>query len=747
MPPRFSIAALFFPFMFIVLSALYSPCTIAQLQRVEVKSFNGIPTLFVNGEPNAGMTYMTYRPKERYFRDFGDAGVDFVSFSITANDTPRGRRPVWVARNRFDFTEMDSIMNFVVRANPEALIFPRVYLFAPQWWMEENPDELMVYHDGETRKPIRGGTITTLPSWASEKWREDTAYCLRKMIEHIKSQPYGDRVVGYHLASGGTDEWYYYPNYRWFFGERMEDFLDYGKAQTSAFRRWLREKYTSAEALQMAWHNDSVTFETAEIASKRDKTTTDFFVFFNPAKSQHVIDSFDFEAEIVAETIAYLCGAVKEATDGKAFTGAFYGYVTGAVDKVYNATHKLLQSPYIDFLTSPSAYSFREPGSGYSTYRTLTRSVSLHGKLWWDENDYYTYLTPEWKWVEGWTGPRDFKTTEAQQLRQLTNQIVHGSAGWWFDMEGGWFDAPEAIELIRKLNAIGEKSVFADRRSAAEIAVVVDEKSINYIQMEGDLYRPLIMEQRMPVGRIGAPADWLLMDDLETAPQYTMYVFLNAFHLTDAHMRALEKIKRNGARAIVWVFAPGFAGKTLDVQNSYEATGIKLKCIRDKSPLHVEITSSGGELLPGVPAGERYGTDNKIGPVIVGDDPDADVLGTLFGFGEPGLIRKTVDGIDTYFSTAPKLSASVLRAIAERAGAHIYNFSDDVTYVNRSFIGIHTPRSGERILRFPEPTTLYDVYHEKMIAADVVNVTIDLPARETMLYFMGNKEEWDALGR
>ena len=173
----------------------------------------------------------------------------------------------------------------------------------------------------------------------------------------------------------------------------------------------------------------------------------DWGVFFDPAKSQQVIDTFDLESDVIADTIDYFCRVVKEATGGKAMTGAFYGYVTGAPDKGYYSTHKLLHSPYIDFLCAPSDYDFREPGAGVSAYRTVARSVQLHKKLWWDENDYYTYFTPATSYVEGWTGPRDYHTTEVTQLRQLSHQIANASPAWWYDW--GSFGSPEAIAAYR----------------------------------------------------------------------------------------------------------------------------------------------------------------------------------------------------------------------------------------------------------------------------------------------------------
>jgi hypothetical protein len=76
-----------------------------------------------------------------------------------------------------------------------------------------------------------------------------------------------------------------------------------------AFRDYLRRKYRTDEALRAAWHNDSVTIDTTQIAPKAAKLRPDWGVFFDPAKSQQVIDSFDCESEVVADTIAYLCKA------------------------------------------------------------------------------------------------------------------------------------------------------------------------------------------------------------------------------------------------------------------------------------------------------------------------------------------------------------------------------------------------------------------------------------------------------
>jgi hypothetical protein len=722
--------------------------------KLTIETYQGVPTLFVDGKPNVGRAYYAGSAREKALKSFGEAGVDFVSFMYSGSRGPRGSAGhVWVSRDVFDFSDFDQTVNTILKANPAAMIFPRVDLNAPKWWLDENPDECMVYWDGTRVKPLRGGRESPVPAWASKKWREDTALYLRKLIEHVAAQPYAASIVGYHLSSGGTQEWYYPTNWRWFFFGVNEDLLDYSKPQTEAFRQYLRVKYGTVEALRAAWHNTTVTFDTAAIAPKSAKMRPDWGVFFDPARSQQVVDSFDLESEMVADTIAYFCKVVKDATDGKAMTGAFYGYVIGAPDKGYYATRKLLQSPYIDFLCAPSDYDYREPGSGLSMYRTLARSVQLHQKLWWDENDYYTYLTPARSYVEGWTGPQDYQTTEVTQLRQLSNEIANASPSWWYDWSS--FDSPEIMKLVGKLNAIAERSIHTDRRSVAEIAAVVDEKSLHYLELGWSLYRPLIQEQRAPMGRIGAPVDWILMDDLEEAPAYKMYVFLDAFHVTEAQKKSIQRLYSRGAKALVWVYAPGIAGAALDGKDSYDVTGMKLKLLFDKSGLHVEIGAPGAKALPGVMEGWRYGTDgfmsnstsNRIGPIMVGDDPSATTLGMLYGFNEAGLISKVVNGAQAYFSSAPLLPDWLLRSMARKAGVHIYDSQDDALYVNKSFLGIHTPKAGKRVIRFPAPVSVFDVYADKTIASKVTEVTLDLPARYSGLYFLGTQQQWNSLGK
>lgn len=708
---------------------------------------SGVPTILIDGRPHSGWMYTTNVVDERLCRDVGRAGVDLYSFHVSPNYNPKTRRITWTAPDEFDFSEMDELFATVLRANPGALFVPRVFLFSPPWWNEQHPDELMRYADGETFKPTRRFPEgTELPSWSSRRWREDTAFCLRRMIAHAREAGYGSRIVGYHLASGGSDEWYYYSNYRWFFGEPLRDFLDYGPAQLTAFRLWLRERYSEdTHALRSAWGVPDADFETAALATPDEKTATERFAFRDPAASGRALDTFRFEADVIADTIDFFAGVVKEATGGDALAGAFYGYLLGAVDMGYCATRRLLQSEHVDFLCAPSGYGKRELATGVSYHRAPVASIQLHGKLWWEENDYYTHLTSPRRWVEGFTGALDARTTRASQLRQLAHQICTGSSAWWYDMDGGWYDETDTLAMVAEHAEIASRAAHCDRSSIAEVAVVVDEESMFTGDFAGELYRSVVHDQIEPIARVGAPVDWLLLDDLPEARDYRLYVFLNAFYLTRERRERLhhELTRRNGSR--LWVYAPGYLSERADPAGAASTCGVRLAATETKMPLRVEIDSA-TDPLPGVPPGHRYGTDRRLGPVFTVDDAESEPIGTLLGTGMPGLVRKLTGEGTTYYSAAPTLSAAVLRGIATEAGVHVYTAGDETLWANASFVALHAMRSGTHRVTLPDPVVFDPIAARELRPVGGI-ASLELEPGETALLYRGSEEDWSRLQR
>ncbi len=692
----------------------------------EVKLHGGVPTLFINGQAHSGMSYMTYRPDRKYFGQFARIGVHLYSFSATPSEAAYGlAKTCWVAPDRFDYSGFEERVKMLLDADPEAYFFPRLYLSSPRWWDEKHPDDLVTFDPGDGRPQpfFHSPADKRVPSWASEAWRRDTATALRRFIEHVQQSPYADRVVGYHLASGTTEEWMMW-------GGNEGKWVDFSPANVARFRQWLRAKYRTAGALQSAWADPAVTFENATIPSKRERETTRLATLRDPQRERRVIDFYDYNADLVADTIACLAKVVKESTRRKGLVGVFYGYVLQLCgeQRQQNAGHTALEKvwscPDVDFLTSPTSYAFRTPGTGYSHFMSLTDSVKLHGKLWFDENDIRTWLL-EGKPVRSWGQTESYEQTRGQLQREFANVLCQGVGQWWFDMGGGWYDDPRILADIGTMNRIAEASLAWDRSAADEVAVVVDDRSLHLMQVANRLSHPLLLEQLPELGRLGAPVGFYALGDLDRLAPRKMYVFLNAFAPNDAERRAIERLKAQG-RVLVWVYAPGvYREGRLDPAAMEELTGLHIAM--DPRPARLEVKTGSG----------TYGASFDVAPVFFADDPRATVLGRLAN-GRAGLVRRDCGAWTTVYSAAPKLPATLLRELARQAGVHCYlrePRAHDVVYANRSLVALCVSEPGPRTVVLPRACDVFDLFEgAKPIATATREFTVTLARNQTKLF-------------
>ena len=244
-------------------------------------------------------------------------------------------------------------------------------------------------------------------------------------MEHVAASPYADRVIGYHLASGTTEEWSV--------GRNEDEWVDYSPANTRAFRRWLQTKYSTDERLRSAWAEPAVTLTTAAIPTKARRQASQLGWLRDPAREQAAINYYLYNSDLVADTIGYFAKAVKDLTQREKIVGVFYGYLLQLCgeQRQQNGGHLALQrvlaSPDVDFLCSPTSYAFRQlGGEGTCHAMSLLGSVQLHGKLWFDENDVRT--SPSGGAVGEWGRPADIAGDLLQQDKELAWCLTHGTA-------------------------------------------------------------------------------------------------------------------------------------------------------------------------------------------------------------------------------------------------------------------------------------------------------------------------------
>ncbi len=697
----------------------------------QVKVHNGTPTLFINGAPQSGMVWATYRPTAEVFGDFTKAGLDLFTFCGTPTEAGYGlSKTVWVAPGQFDYTEFDERVMMLLQANPNARFFPRLYLHAPKWWSEKHPDDIVRMDPGDG-KPVpfihSGGKPA--PSWASETWRRDTVAALKRLIAHVEASPYADRVIGYHLASGTTEEWMMW-------GGNENQWVDYSPANVARFRHWLKEKYGADQRLRAAWADPDVTLATATIPTKARRQKTECGSLRDPAKEQAVVDYYLYNADLVADTIGCFAKAVKDATGRRKITGVFYGYLLQLCgeQRQQNAGHlaleKVLASPDVDFVCSPTSYAFRKlGGEGTSHFMSLAGSVRLHGKLWFDENDIRTSLSGGR--VGEWGRLADMAGDILQQDKELANCIVNGAAQWWFDVGGNKYNHPTLMGRIGELAGKAREALALDRAPADEVAFVVDEKSLCYLRVADPLGNWLLLGQLPALHRIGAPVAHYLVTDLNRIGGRKLFIFPTSFAPTAADRKAIDALKRDHHVLVFLGLPGGYRDGKFDEAGMAELTGIQLRLSREPATLRVTL-KPGHPLTDGLD-GVVYGHDHKTFPIGYADDSGAKLIGSLPD-GRPGLVVKEHGDWTAIYSSAPLLPAALLRQMAKLAGVHLYVESEDVVWASRQLLAISVKEAGTRKITLPRKANVRDLYRGTKIGDGIESFSADFEDRATRVF-------------
>jgi hypothetical protein len=699
--------------------------------RAEVRLHNGVPTLFINGEPHNGMAYAAYGPSVEVFSDFAHAGVDLFTFSATPTEAGYGLSvTTWTAPDTYDYSQLDERVMMVLQANPDAYFFPRLYVHAPKWWSEQHPDDTVLMDPGDG-KPVpfihAGGKPA--PSWASEAWRQDTIEGLRRLIAHVESSPYADRVVGYHIASGTTEEWMMW-------GGNENEWVDYSPVNTQRFREWLRSRYGTDAALQKAWAQADVTLVTAAIPLKAARGSTALGALRDPTREQAVIDYYLYNSAMTADTICALARAVKQITRREKTVGIFYGYLLQLCgeQRQQNAGHlalgQVLASPDVDFVCSPTSYAFRQlGGEGTSHFMSLLSSVQQHGKLWFDENDIRTSLSGGQ--VGEWGRPADVVGDRLQQDKELANVIVNGTAQWWFDVGGNRYNDPALMRRIGELATCAGQALDLDRSPRDEVALIVDEASLCYLRVGDPLGNWLLIGQLPALHRIGAPVGHYLTSDLPAIGNRKLFLIPTSFAPSQADRAAIDALKRDG-HVLVFLYVPGLYREGQIMESAMtDLTGIELKLSRE--PARLRVTLQGGHALTEGLDGATYGVDHETLPIAYADDEEAATLGRLPD-GKPGLVVKGFGDWTAVHSVAPLLPTRLLRNLARLAGAHTYLDTDDVVWASESLVGVCAHEGGRRTVRLPKTATVDDLYTGENVAQGVATFEADFEPRGTRVF-------------
>ena len=708
----------------VLLSAPEPPVT-------RVKMIHGVPALFINGEHHPGTSYMTYHPESRNFRAMGEVGVHLYSFSATPTESTYDLAGiVWLGSDEFDYSGFEERVNMLLESDPDAVFFPRLYLGTPPWWADEHPDDLVQYDPGDGAPQTLLVNRKRVASWASEQWRKDTVAALHRFIRHVEASEYAGHVIGYHLASGTTEEWM-----QW--GSNEDHWADYSPVNQAKFRAWLKDEYLADEALRAAWANPDVTLDSATVPPRAERARRERVFLRDPRTAQPSIDYTRYTSWLVADTIQHIARAVKEEVRGERLVGVFYGYLLqlAGQQREQNSGHHALQAvlscPDIDFITSPTSYSGRDLGTGYVHAMSLVDSVKLHGKLWFDENDFRTWLAK--RVPPNFPGYTDtFEKTVLAQRRSFAWTFTNRLGMWWFDMGGGWYDDPRLLAEIGKMNRIAFENRDADGHSVAEIAFVVDDSTGAFLTHSNPFSWQALVAQLHELGHVGAPIAIVHVSDLDRLPSYRLYVFANLLAPREEdRLRVARKLEAGGSA--LWIGPAGlYRNGKLDPAGMKSLTGFPVRLVNSPAAWRVVPTAESASI--GWKPASPYVSAGKVGLFPSVEEGFGTVLGAIEDTGHAGLVMREEEGQPHFYSSIPKIPADLLRAMARKVGIHLYSSHLDVVWACGDLLSITVKEGGDRIIRLPKFRRIVDLWTGETVSEQTSEFEFSLSSEDTALF-------------
>jgi hypothetical protein len=662
------------------------------------------PWTIYPAEPATGTPYI------QQVRLARDAGLHLFSFGIPMPWPRPGQNP--------DFGEVDRAIETTIREDPRALLLPRFNMPPPEWWLAQHPGDRMLFDDGQT----------VSVSMASEAWRAEMQVHLRALVRHCEAR-YGDHMLGYHPCGQHTGEWFYERSWE----PRLSDF---SPAMNAGFRKWAENRYRTVEALRQAWNNPDLSFESVQVPTAEQQRHTALGLFRDPKTERPVIDYFLYKQIAMEEPLEMMARVIKDETRGKKLTCFFYGYLfdmhgipMGPQNSGHLAMARMLQCPDVDILCSPISYLDRELG-GAGMFMSAVDSVRGHGKLWLNEDDTRTYLTPPESGFGRVDTPEGTYWVHQRNFAQLWPRRL---AAWYMDLGGiGWLNGKDLWDNIGRLQRFYQEHLTEPACWAPEVALIVDEDSPNYAASTIELACPLVYEMRSQYFRMGAPFGIYLLSDLVAGkvPPAKVYFFANCYRL-DAHQReALLQATRG--KTAVWFYGGGFLGDKASDKNMIQMTGLHL---RRGSPECGRVTPE--QAPQGLAAGlqQPFRNETTLDPLWVVDDPGAEIIGR-YPSGAPAVAAKqTPDGLRVYVG-ALHCPAKLLRNILTASDVHVYSDSDDVLLTDGQFLSLTATSPGQKHLSFPHACTVINALDGQPVAQDVRHLDLDLQLGETRMFML-----------
>ena len=666
-----------------------------------------------------------------------DAGIDFVTTMIECPWPRPGEAADWVVT--------DTTLDHILAVMPNAKIVPRFKVLAPSWWREEHPDDMFGADPNANFKYNHA-----VESFCSELWRREAKERIRALIEHVEEK-YGANIVGYHPCPSHEEEWF------WPGAIGLPDRSGYGPREIAAWRQWLKRKYGTDNALQLAWAQPTVTLETAEVPPPKRYAECDADgIFLSTATSRDIIDHNEFLSDMMSDVLLEFAHTVREVCGKKRLVLAFYGYCLETAPSYHqpgvghDCLKKVLASPDVDILCSPISYWERLEG-GVGPVMSTVESAAKAGKLWFMEDDSRTHLAISGT-LSGLGNDAFIKMRWGAQhvlLRNLGEQLVRNMGCWWMDLGSlRWFEDPALWEMMRAIERADRiklehpmpfrpaVAAFCDERaynySTAAVFVPADKttgKAEHFIRHPAPTHAPLMSVSRLTLGHLGTSfGHYLLTDMLEQdMPEVKLAIYMNPWVLT-AKERTLLK-QRSANRFALWCFAPGYVDPVagLHAEQVQELTGFHVTPVHET---YQQVKSTDEGRAAGLPP--EWAVDGAVSMVMAVTEQPGDLVLACWSDGKAAIVQRG----NAIYNATTSLSWELLRHAAKAAGVHLYTDQECVFYTDGHFAVLHGIREETVTVTLPaKANEIYDATNMLLIAEHTDKVVIPLKFGETRILY------------
>lgn len=280
------------------------------------------------------------------------------------------------------------------------------------------------------------------PSVACTIWAEECKKALAGLAKGIQGSPLADHTLGYVLSALSEGHWVQPEGY------------DRSEVNRDGFRKWLQGRYVTEEALAQAW-GGPVRFSAVEIP-ERPESGDSSNVFLPLPKMRAVADFQQYTSESVADTIAALGTALRDAAGKEAEILAPYGFSFELTrnDAGHCALGLLLGGDISGFV-SPVSYIDRGVG-GVGAPMGPVHSALDRGKKWYIIDDTRTGMawnaqTSAAERIQGLRAEDVFNV----QRRNFCQAAVYGLGLIWSDPHGeGWLQDEEQWKVFAQMQRI-----------------------------------------------------------------------------------------------------------------------------------------------------------------------------------------------------------------------------------------------------------------------------------------------------